>query len=61
MWFNLGIAKANVVEYDQSSKTYKIKFRSASGKVAKMGPKCGISKKIFQGKCFNCGPLFFRV
>ncbi|XP_022861374.1 uncharacterized protein LOC111381780 [Olea europaea var. sylvestris] len=53
-WFNPDVAKANVVEHGQSSKSYKNKFGPSSGKKTKHGPKGGISKKKFQGKCFNC-------
>ena len=46
-------AKANFVEHGQSSK-YKKTF--IKGKGSKLGPKGGVSKKkIFLGKCFNCG------
>ncbi|XP_022888917.1 uncharacterized protein LOC111404326 [Olea europaea var. sylvestris] len=53
-WFNHGVAKANVVELGQSSKNYKNKSGSSAGKRTKQGPKGGIVKKKFQGKCFNC-------
>lgn len=53
-WFNPGVAKANVVEHGQSNKTYKNKFGPSGGKRTKQGSKCGISKKKFQGKYFNC-------
>ncbi|KAL2527660.1 CCHC-type domain-containing protein [Abeliophyllum distichum] len=48
--FNYVVVKANVVEYDPSSKENKNKF----GKVPKLGPKGGVSKKKFLGKCYNC-------
>ncbi|KAL2519358.1 Retrovirus-related Pol polyprotein from transposon TNT 1-94 [Abeliophyllum distichum] len=51
--FNLVVAKANVVEHGQSSKINKNKYGTSGGKGPKFGPKGGISKKKFQGKCFN--------
>ena len=51
--FNLA-AKENVVEHGQSSKNKKTKPKS------KLGPKWGISKNKFQGKCFNCGKVGHR-
>lgn len=42
------------MKHGQSSKTYKNKFGPSSGKKTKHGPKGEISKKKFQGKCFNC-------
>lgn len=53
-WFNPGAAKANIVEHGQGSKNYKIKVGPSGGKGIKLGPKGGIPKKKFQGKCFNC-------
>ncbi|XP_073024331.1 uncharacterized protein [Primulina eburnea] len=44
-------AKANVVEHDQSSKK---RTFSSSNKRLNMGPKGGVSKKKFSGKCYNC-------
>ena len=46
--FNPATTKPNVVEYGQSSKTKKTKAKP------KLGPKGGVSKNKFQGKCFNC-------
>ncbi|XP_031096942.1 uncharacterized protein LOC116001193 [Ipomoea triloba] len=45
-----GGAKANVVEHRQSSKKVK------KGK-QKLGPRGGVSKGKFQGKCYNCGKI----
>lgn len=53
-WFSPDVAKANVVEHGQSSKAYTSKAGSSGGKGTKQGLKGGISKKKFQGKCFNC-------
>ena len=50
--FNPAAAKANVVEQGQGSKNKKPK--------PKLGPKGGISKNKFQGKCFNCGKMGHR-
>ena len=52
--FNLATAKVNVVEYGQSSKNKKTKAKS------KLGPKWGVSKNKFQGKCFNCDKVGHR-
>ena len=46
------VAKANVVEQGQGSKNKKPK--------PKLGPKGGVSKNKFQGKCFNCGKVGHR-
>ncbi|KAL5559487.1 hypothetical protein UlMin_035698 [Ulmus minor] len=55
--YNLSVAKANVVEYGQSSKFKKNK----SNKGPKLGPKGGVSKKHkFQGKCFNCDKIGYE-
>ena len=50
--FNPAATKANVVEHGQISKNKKIK--------PKLGPKGGVSKNKFQGKCFNCGKVGHR-
>jgi len=50
------VAKANVVEHGQSSN----KKKKAFGKGAKLGAKGGISKKKFDGKCYNCGKMGHR-
>ena len=50
--FNLVAAKANVVEHGQSCKYKKNK--------PKLGPKGGVSKNKFQGKCFNCDKMSHR-
>ena len=48
--FNPTAAKANVVEHKQAHKNKKaIK--------PELGPKGGVSKTKFQGKCFNCGKM----
>lgn len=46
-WFNLDVAKANIVEHSQNSKTYKYKSGPTSGKGAKLGLKSEISKNRF--------------
>ena len=46
------VAKVNLVEQWQSSKNKKPKL--------KLGPKRGIFKNKFQGKCFNCGKTGHR-
>ena len=46
------VAKANVVEQGQDSKNKKPK--------SKLGPKEGVSKNKFQGKCFNCDKVGHR-
>ncbi|XP_073280657.1 uncharacterized protein [Primulina huaijiensis] len=48
--FSPTAAKANVVEHGQSSK----KSTFSSSKRLNLGPKGGISKKKFSGKCYNC-------
>ena len=49
--YNPNEAKANFVEYGQSSK---LKKANNKGKDTKLGPRGGVSKKLkFQGKCFN--------
>ncbi|XP_074579060.1 uncharacterized protein LOC141835562 [Curcuma longa] len=45
--FSQATIKANVVEHGQSSKW-------KNSKSFKIGPKGGVSKKKFSGKCFNC-------
>ena len=40
-----------MVEHGQSSKNKKTKPK------LKLGPKRGVSKNKFQGKCFNCGKV----
>ena len=52
--FHPVVAKANVVEHGQSSKNKKTKAKP------KLGPKGGVSKNKFQGKCFNCGKVGHR-
>ena len=52
--FNPATTKPNVVEHGQSSKTKKTKAKP------KLGPKRGVSKNKFQGKCFNCGKMGHR-
>lgn len=42
------------MEHGQTSKNCKNKSGLSGGKMTKQGPKCGISKKKFQGKYFNC-------
>ncbi|XP_075499179.1 uncharacterized protein LOC142537556 [Primulina tabacum] len=51
-------AKANVVEHGQSSKK---KHFFSSNKRLIMGPKGGISKKKFFGKCYNCDGMGHKV
>lgn len=55
--FNPIVAKANVVEHGQNSKTFKNMSRTSGGKCVKLGSKWGISKKKFQEKCFNCDKI----
>ncbi|XP_074569769.1 uncharacterized protein LOC141826428 [Curcuma longa] len=45
--FSQATEKANVVEHGQSSKW-------KNSKSSKIGPRGGVSKKKFSGKCFNC-------
>ena len=53
MAHNPNEAKANFMEHGQSSK---FKKANNKGKVTKLGPKGGVSKKQkFIGKCFNYG------
>ena len=54
---NLSEAKANFVEHGQY---YKFKKANNKGKGNKLGPKGGISKQKFQGKCFNCGKQGYK-
>ena len=51
--FNPTTAKANVVELRQGHKNKKIAK-------PKLGPKEGVSKNKFQGKCFNCDNMGHR-
>ncbi|XP_048134026.1 uncharacterized protein LOC125314837 [Rhodamnia argentea] len=51
--FNPTTAKANVVEHRHGPKNKKIAK-------PKLGPKGGVSKNKFQGKCFNCGKMDHR-
>ena len=53
MEHNTYMAKANFMEYGQSSK---FKKGNNKGEGTKLGPKGGVSKKQkFLWKCFNCG------
>ena len=52
--FNPTAAKANIVEHGQSSKNKKTKAKP------KLGPKWGVFKNKFQGKCFNYGKVGYR-
>ncbi|XP_071694471.1 uncharacterized protein [Rutidosis leptorrhynchoides] len=57
-------AKVNIVEHGQSSKGSKSKGKtekSNKGKGFKFGPKGGVAKKKFSGKCFNCDQLGHRA
>ncbi|KAK9052408.1 hypothetical protein SSX86_029037 [Deinandra increscens subsp. villosa] len=50
-------AKANIVEYGQSSKGNKNRGRAEKknkGKGFNLKPKGGVAKKKFDGKCYNC-------
>ena len=54
------MAKANVMEHDQASRSKK----KQPNKGSKFGPKGGIAKKPkyqFQGKCYNCGKTGHRA
>ncbi|KAL2462228.1 CCHC-type domain-containing protein [Abeliophyllum distichum] len=53
------MAKANVVEHGQNSKTNKSKF-GMSGKWTKMDPKGGVFKKKFLEKYHNCDKVGHR-
>ena len=51
-------AKANVVEHGQSSRNNKKgKAKVKSNQGPKLGPSGGISKKKFNGTCYNCGGM----
>ncbi|XP_076918444.1 uncharacterized protein LOC143578863 [Bidens hawaiensis] len=57
-----GMAKANVVEYGQSSKGNKNGGKKFHGKGSNLGPKGRIGKKKkFQGTCYNCGKQGHRA